>query len=138
MGIFKIIQRPAWNSPPPLANFPSHLFTMNTRLQQALSFLAEAPEDAFSLYAVAYEYLQAGELSQARAYFERLRDLHPTYVGLYYHLGRVLQQQGEIDQAEATFRVGLQVARAQRDAHAGRELQAALDALLGLDYEDEV
>jgi len=111
---------------------------MNTRLQQALSFLAEAPEDAFSLYAVAYEYLQAGELSQARAYFERLRDLHPTYVGLYYHLGRVLQQQGEIDQAEATFRVGLQVARAQRDAHAGRELQAALDALLGLDYEDEV
>lgn len=111
---------------------------MNDRLQQVLAFLATAPEDAFSLYSVAYEYRQAGDLAQAQAYFLRLRELHPDYVGLYYHLGQVQQALGDAPGAEATFRAGIAVARRVRDAHAQRELQQALDAALGLDYADEV
>lgn len=111
---------------------------MHERLKQVLAFLEAAPEDAFSLYSVAYEYMRAGDLPQAEAYFLRLRALHPGYTGLYYHLGQVQQQRGDTAAAEATLREGLVVARRAGDAHAGRELQRALDALLGLDYEDEV
>jgi tetratricopeptide (TPR) repeat protein len=108
------------------------------RLKQLLAFLEAAPEDPFSLYSVAYEYQQLGDLPKARSYFERLRKLHPTYVGTYYHLGKTLEQLEGKTAALPVYEQGMQIARQQSDMHAFGELQRALQSAQGLDYEDEV
>ena len=99
------------------------------RLQQLLIFLKKSPTDAFSLYSVAYEYMQRSEWEQAIQYFEQLRQHHPDYVGLYYHLGKTLEQMEQIDQAFQTYETGMQVARDKQDAKALEELQRAWQQL---------
>ncbi|RMG28376.1 MAG: tetratricopeptide repeat protein [Bacteroidetes bacterium] len=110
---------------------------MNSRrLELLLNFLQKAPEDAFTLYSIAYEYALAGEHEQAVAYFRRLQQLHPTYTGTYYHLGKSLEQLQQRQQAIAVYHQGLEVCRQQGDQHNLRELQAALNNALEANEED--
>ena len=96
---------------------------MNARLQQIRALLAETPDDAFLLYALATEWVQAGELERATEAFANLRARHPDYVGLYYHYGATLLKLGRAEAADAVFAEGIAVARAAGDRHALSELQ---------------
>ena len=107
------------------------------RIQQLIEFLNDNPNDPFLLYALATEYLKAGQTADALRYYERLRTDHPDYVGTYYHLGRLYESLGERDSAIATYRQGMEVAQQKRDRHALSELQAVYQSALGLDEDDE-
>ena len=74
----------------------------NTILERLFSFLETAPNDSFTLYSIAYEYKKLQNYKEARQYFSRLKENDPAYVGLYYHLGGVLEQ---LDQPEAAMQV---------------------------------
>ncbi|MBK8444854.1 MAG: tetratricopeptide repeat protein [Sphingobacteriales bacterium] len=100
------------------------------RLQQLLSLQAAAPNDAFIAYAIAAEYSKSGDTAAAIVAFETLRRQHPAYVGLYYHLGKLYQQQENYEQARFIFEAGMQTAQSIGDSHALRELQAAYRNLL--------
>ena len=105
---------------------------MNARLPQIRALLAESPDDAFLLYALATEWVQAGELERAAEAFADLRARHPGYVGLYYHYGATLLQLGRATEADAVFAEGIAQAAAAHDQHALAELRnirlnAALD-----------
>lgn len=110
---------------------------MSERLTQLFQFLEMAPNDPFTLYSIAHEYQQAGDLQEARGYLERILTAKPDYVGAYYHLADIQRQMGESDLAESTYRTGMKTALAKRDHHAFNELQRGLNRLLGLDFEDE-
>lgn len=105
-------------------------------LKRLFSFLEKDPNDAFALYAIAYEYAKAGQHDQAIKYFLELKDKHPDYVGLYYHLGKSFELTGKADDAEKSYREGMKVARQQGEFHPLSELQGALNQLLGLDFEE--
>ena len=94
------------------------------RLEQLLDFLKEDPDDAFTLYAIATEYLKT-DTAQALAYYEKLLAGHPGYVATYYHAARLYAELGNNEAAERTFRKGLEVSLAANNRHAHRELQAA-------------
>ncbi len=96
------------------------------RIEQLLSFLAIDANDAFTLYSLAHEHKQAGEMEKALAYFEELREKHPTYTGLYYHLGKVYEAIGEKEKGMAIFEIGVQIAEKQRDMHALAELRTLI------------
>ncbi|MEL6135063.1 MAG: tetratricopeptide repeat protein [Bacteroidota bacterium] len=98
---------------------------MADRLIQLLKFLDEDPEDAFNLYSVAYEYLNRDDLAQAMKHFLKLKNLHPDYVGLYYHLGKTYERQEKYESAQQAYDEGLLVARKLKDRHAESELQRA-------------
>ena len=49
-------------------------------------------DDSFALFALAKEYEKHGDLDQALAYYRRLRQSNPGYVGLYYHLGKLYER----------------------------------------------
>lgn len=110
--------------------------TAPTRLQQLLAFYEADPTDAFTIYALATEY-RTTEPERAMAYYQKLLDEHPEYVGTYYHAGKMLQQLEKPEEAEKVYRKGLGVARKAGQLHAASEIQQALNQLLGLDYEDE-
>jgi len=106
--------------------FATELENMNTkRIEQLMGFLQKAPEDAFTLYSLAYEYLKGGDVAQPRNWFSSLKTKHPDYVGLYYHLGKTYAMEEKWEEAIKIYDQGLEVATQQGDAHAAGELQRA-------------
>ena len=98
---------------------------MSERLQQLFQFLEQVPNDSFTLYSIAYEYLNQGDVDQALEYFTRLRQVDPAYVGLYYHLGKAYERLEDFEEALKVYEAGLKVAQKQHDLHAFQELQRA-------------
>ena len=95
-----------------------------SRLDQLFDFLKQEPDDAFTLYAIATEYLKT-DTAQALAYYEKLLAEHPGYVPTYYHAAKLHAELGSHAEAERTFRKGVEVSLAANNRHAHRELQAA-------------
>lgn len=109
----------------------------NARLTKLLEFLEQEPNDSFILYALATEYNSQNDTENAFFYYLKLVNEHPTYVGTYYHLGKLYEKQGEKEKAIEIYQQGMQAARSKRDMHALSELQGAYNSAAGLDYEDD-
>lgn len=109
----------------------------NTRLTKLLDFLASEPNDPFILYALATEYNAMNDVQNAFNYYLKLVEEHPTYVGTYYHLGKLYEKENQKEKAIETYQKGIAAARMKRDMHALSELQGAYHTAAGLDYEDD-
>ena len=107
------------------------------RLAALLDFYRDDPDDPFTRFALAQEYLKAGDSERARSFFEDLVDDHPDYVGTYYHLGKLYERLGRSESAAAAYRAGVEAATRAGDLHARSELQGALLAAEGLGFDDE-
>ena len=105
-----------------------------SRLQQLQQFLADSPDDAFILFALAKEHEKQNELALALSYYLTLREKNADYVGTYYHLGKLQEKQQDFDAAVATYTEGMAAAKKAGDNHAFRELAGAR---LNLVDEDE-
>jgi tetratricopeptide (TPR) repeat protein len=99
------------------------------RIDKLKAFLEANPDDSFLNHALALEHVKAGNTTAARTVFETLLARDPGYVGSYYHLGRLLETTGFVDEAIQCYSKGIEVAASQGDHHARGELQAALDDL---------
>ncbi|POY37428.1 tetratricopeptide repeat protein [Solitalea longa] len=108
-----------------------------SRLEQLQQFLVNEPNDSFLKYAIATEYLKLNNNELALKYFTELVTTDENYVGTYYHLGKLYEKLDRKDDAEATYKKGLLIARKAGNMHAASELQQVLNAVLGLDYEDD-
>jgi predicted Zn-dependent protease len=106
------------------------------RLAALLDFHRDDPDDPFTRFALAQEYLKAGDAARALAFFEGLAADHPDYVGTYYHLGKLYERLGRDGQATEAYRAGVAAAARAGDAHARAELQGALLAAEGLGFDD--
>ncbi|WP_242918090.1 tetratricopeptide repeat protein [Pontibacter liquoris] len=106
------------------------------RLEQLLKFLADDPNDPFTLYALATEY-RASDVEKARSYYEQLLAEHENYVGTYYHAAKLYEELGQQDVAARIYKKGLQISRQEGNMHAFSELQQAYNKMMGLDYEDD-
>lgn len=95
------------------------------RIDRLLQFLDEDPDDPFVRFALASEYLKAGDLDTALTWFEDLARDKPDYVGTYYHLGKLYLRFGREEDAITTFDQGIRVATRLGDFHAVSELRSA-------------
>ncbi|MBP3943280.1 tetratricopeptide repeat protein [Sphingobacteriaceae bacterium WQ 2009] len=110
---------------------------MQTRLEQLQAFIAESPNDSFLKYALATEYLKLGEQEVALKGFQQLVQEDPTYVGTYYHLGKLLVSLSRVEEAIQVYKAGMVIAQNKRNMHAYGELKAALLLLTEEDDSDE-
>ncbi|MET4080415.1 tetratricopeptide (TPR) repeat protein [Pedobacter sp. UYP30] len=108
-----------------------------SRLSKLLQFMEQDPKDPFILYALATEYNNLDNTAEAFRFYLKLVAEHPSYVGTYYHLGKLYEKQDETAQAITTYQQGMEAARNKRDMHAFSELQGAFNSASGLDYEDD-
>ncbi len=105
------------------------------RLAALTAFYEEDPSDPFTRFALAQEYLKAGDTEQSVGFFEGLVRDHPGYVGTYYHLGALYAHLGRDGDALRTYREGIAEATRAGDLHARAELQSALLEAEGLGFE---
>lgn len=109
----------------------------NTRLNKLLEFFKNEPNDEFLKYALATEYLRLNETDKSLMYYEDLVNNHPTYVGTYYHLGKLYEALNRKDDAIKTYEQGMAIAKQKRDNHAFSELQAVYQEAKGFDDDDD-
>ena len=94
------------------------------RVKQLEKFLQEDPNDAFSKYALALEYLHTNKL-KTEELFDNLLKNHPEYIGTYYHAAALHSELGNLEKAESIYIQGIEKAKELKEAHALRELQTA-------------
>ena len=94
------------------------------RVKQLEKFLQEDPNDSFSIYALALEYLPSNKL-KSEELFNNLLKNHPDYIGTYYHAAALQSELGNIEKAETIYTNGISKAKELNEAHALRELQSA-------------
>lgn len=105
------------------------------RLKHLQAFYEEDPDDAFTRFALAQEYLKRDDTEKALSFFEELVDTDPDYVGTYYHLGKLYERLGRTEDALATYDDGIAVAREQRDTKNLSELQDAKLKAQGVGFD---
>ena len=98
----------------------------NSRIEKLIAFIDRNPSDHFSRHALAMEYIKSGNDAAARRELETLLDRDPSYVGSYYHLGKLIERVGAPEQAVAIYQKGILEAEKAGDRHAAGELRAAL------------
>lgn len=92
-------------------------------------FLQKKPDDTFTKFALALELLKSNEVTKAKVLFESVLKQDPDYVGVYYHLGKLYQGSGRIEDAARTYQNGIKIAETQGKTHTKSELQEALSAI---------
>jgi Tfp pilus assembly protein PilF len=102
-----------------------------SRIEILKSFLKDDANDSFSRYALALEYVKAGQKDDAVREFETVKSRDPNYVATYYQLGQLYRSMSKPHEAEKTFRTGITIAAKTGDEHTRSELEAALEELLG-------
>ncbi len=103
---------------------------MTERIEKLKKFLEGSPNDCFLHHALALEYIKAGQEELAKTHFEHNLTKDPTYVATYYHLGKLLERNGQQQPAIDVYAKGMEIAKAAKDMHAYSELQAAWEDLV--------
>ena len=100
-----------------------------SRIDTLKEFLKADPDDSFSRYALALEYVKLGQHDDALLEFETVKQNDPDYVATYYQLGQLYKTLGRMHEAEKTLRTGIIAAAKAGDEHTRSELEAALEML---------
>jgi Tfp pilus assembly protein PilF len=103
------------------------------RISKLKEYMKTAEKDSFLQHALALEYIKIGNDEEAKKLFNEILKREPTYVGSYYHLGKLLERIGDPEKALRVYERGMQIAQAANDSHSYTELQAAYE-----DVEDEL
>jgi Tfp pilus assembly protein PilF len=99
------------------------------RIEKLKEYMKTADKDSFLQHALALEYLKVGNNDEARKLFNEILKREPTYIGSYYHLGKVLEKLGDSTKALRVYTRGMKVAQEMNDHHSYSELQGAYEDL---------
>lgn len=84
-------------------------------------------KDSFLQHALALEYIKVGDDESARKLFNEILLREPSYIGSYYHLGKLLERVADYDRAVRVYKRGMEEAKAAGDNHSYNELMGALE-----------
>jgi tetratricopeptide (TPR) repeat protein len=102
-----------------------------SRIDALKGFLEQDPNDSFSRYALAMEYVKLGRLKAGIEEFETIVQTDPSCVPTYYQLGKAYERGGQLESAIETYRKGVEAASMAGDPHTRDELSEALAACEG-------
>ncbi|HUE00111.1 MAG TPA: tetratricopeptide repeat protein [Bryobacteraceae bacterium] len=102
---------------------------MSNRLEVLKNMVAQNPDDSFSRYGLAMEYVNAGDLEGAIQEYRTLLAANPNYSAAYYHGGQTLEKLGRREDARSLYRQGIEATTRIGDLHTRSEIQTALDLL---------
>jgi len=99
------------------------------RIDKLKEYLKSSPTDSFLQHALALEYVKTGEEDNAAALFSEILTRDPGYIGSYYHLAKLYERLGRIEDATRVYEKGMEEAKKAGDNHAFGELRGAYEEL---------
>lgn len=100
-----------------------------SRIEKLLEFMKTSGKDSFLQHALALEYIKVDQDEEARKLFNEILLREPTYIGSYYHLGKLLERVADYEKAIRIYKRGMEESRKAGDQHTYNELQGALEDL---------
>jgi Tfp pilus assembly protein PilF len=97
------------------------------RIEKLKEYLKANGKDSFLQHALALEYIKIGKDEEAKDLFNEILRREPTYIGSYYHLGKLLERIGNTEKAVKIYERGMQEAKKAGDNHTYNELQGAYE-----------
>lgn len=101
----------------------------NSKIKTLARNIQANPDDSFSKFALALEFLKKNNLQRAKLLFQDIYTNDPEYVGVYYHLGKLYERLEYFDKAQKMYNEGMDVASNQEEHRTQKELQEALTQL---------
>lgn len=101
----------------------------DNRIQLLEQYIKEDPQDAFSTYALALEYVNINNTEKALSLFSTLVYNHPDYLAAYYHYGKLLEKLNNKEQANDIYLKGIAVAQKQNNRKTLAEIKEAYNSL---------
>lgn len=98
------------------------------RVKMLVNSLKEDPNDPFTKYALALEYLDQNDQYASQLFTELLND-NPEYIPTYYQAAHLFVKLGEDEQAETVFKKGISLTLG-KDPKTYHELQNAYQNFL--------
>ena len=92
-------------------------------------YLQETPDDPFLHFALAKEYENRDQIDLAIEKYEYLMQAFESYVGTYYHAGKVYEKKSKWTEAMSCYEKGIVIARKAGDRHSAAELSEAREQL---------
>jgi tetratricopeptide (TPR) repeat protein len=99
---------------------------MPSRLEQLQQMLLQEPNDEFLQYAMAMEYMSAGEIAKAIDHLDKILANNKNYLAAYYQLGKCLEAQNKISEAKIIYEKGALIAKEQNNVKTLNELKEAI------------
>ena len=99
------------------------------RIKALRELLAKDPDDSFSRYALALEYVGLGEPKNAIAALEDLLKRDARYVAAYHQLGRLYSKTNNTAGAKKIYRQGIELATETNDLHEKTEMEEELEEI---------
>lgn len=103
---------------------------MIDRIEKLKEYLKTEQKDSFLQHALALEYIKKGDDEEAGKLFDEILAREPTYIGTYYHFGRLLERMAKTKEALEIYEKGMMEAKKAVDNHSYNELQAAYEELI--------
>ena len=97
------------------------------RIEKLLEFMKTSDKDSFLQHALALEYIKINNHEEARKLFNEILLREPSYVGSYYHLGKLLERVADYNKAARIYKRGMEEAKKAGDQHSYNELEGALE-----------
>jgi len=103
---------------------------MNKRLEALLKFIAQDPEDTFTRYAIALEYISLKEYDEAIKFLESVIERDENYIAAYQQLGHIYAITDRKEKAIETYKKAIEICNIKGDKHAADNISKFLDELL--------
>lgn len=100
-----------------------------SRLESVRKMLQDEPDDVFLNFALAMEYLKAGQLEKALTQFACVRNLDPDHVPAYLQAGQALVTLGRKEEAKTMLTEGVAAAERKGDRHAADQMRSIRNLL---------
>jgi len=100
------------------------------RIDKLKEYLKTNGKDSFLQHALALEYIKAGNDVEAKNLFNDILRREPTYIGSYYHLGKLHERLGDEEKAIKIYERGMEEAKKAGDNHTYNELQGAHEEIV--------
>jgi tetratricopeptide (TPR) repeat protein len=97
-----------------------------SRIDEIKKMLKTDKQDSFLTYALALEYEKIGNKKEAILIIETLIKTDPAYLGAYYKLGALYEEQNKFDKAIQIYNIGIKLANEKNDNKTKGELEEAL------------
>jgi cytochrome c-type biogenesis protein CcmH/NrfG len=100
-----------------------------SRIDMLHEFVAKDPNDSFSRYGLAMEFVKLDRNDEAVEVFLELIRRDPGYVPAFYQLAKTYESMENPRDAILAYEHGIRAAKKKNDVHALSELQDAMEEL---------
>ena len=98
-----------------------------SRLDNLLKIFDQYPDDIFTMYGLAMEYISTKDYNIAEKYLKMIINKDSTYVPAYMQYAQLKENLNQLDEAKSIYRAGIDAAKKINGIRSAKEMENFLN-----------